>query len=75
MSTFREAILTRTFTLTAELGLRPGSYANAVLHQASMLSNHVDAIQVSDNAGGRLQMSAVAASAILIQNDIDPVPH
>jgi methylenetetrahydrofolate reductase (NADPH) len=74
LNTFRDAILTQPFTLTAELGLNSASVAADVINQATLLSDHVDAIQVSDNPGGRLQMSAVAVSAILIQNGIDPVP-
>jgi methylenetetrahydrofolate reductase (NADPH) len=74
LNTFRDAILTHPFTLTAELGLSSASDAAAVMQQAGLLASHVDAIQVSDNPNGRLQLSAVAAAAILLQNGIDCVP-
>ena len=39
-----------------------------------MLSQHVDAVQVTDNPYGWAQMSAVAASAILLHHEMDAIP-
>ena len=39
-----------------------------------MLSDHVDGIQVTDNPYGWVQMSAVSAAALLLEQGVDPVP-
>jgi methylenetetrahydrofolate reductase (NADPH) len=75
MKTFREAIRKRGFVLTAELSLDRESDGAAVLGQAAILSPQVDALQVPDNPGGRVQMTPLAASSLLIQNGIDPIAH
>jgi len=75
MKTFREAIQNQEFVLTAELNLARESDAGAVVEQAGVLGAHVDAIQVPDSPGGRVQMTPLAASNILIQQGIDPIAH
>jgi len=46
-----------------------------VRRQARLLGPHVDALQVPDAHDGRLQMSGLAAAAILLGEGIDPVVH
>jgi methylenetetrahydrofolate reductase (NADPH) len=75
MKTFREAIRKQDFVLTAEMNLARESDAAAVLEQATVLGGQVDAIQVPDSPGARVQMTPLAVSSILIQNGIDPVAH
>lgn len=73
MKTLREAIRSRDFTLTAQLGLAPGMNAVAMLDQARALSAAVDALQVPDHVNARPHMSNIAVAALLIQNGMDPV--
>jgi len=73
--TFRESIQNKEFVVTAELNLARESDASAVIDQASILAPQVDAIQVPDSPGGRVQMTPLAVSNILIQKGIDPIAH
>jgi len=75
MRTFRDAIQGREFVLTAELNLARETDTAAVIEQATVFSAHVDAVQVPDNPAGRVQMTPLAVSNILIQNGIDPMAH
>jgi methylenetetrahydrofolate reductase (NADPH) len=69
----REAIGTSAFTLTAEL--TPCADAARLVEQARRLAGWVDAVQVTDNPGGRVHMSALVAAGLLRQAGIDPVLH
>lgn len=75
MKTFKDAIRTRDFALCAELKLDSHSDAAAVISQAKALSDFVDAVQVTDNPGGRVHLSPLAACSILLQEGFDPVMH
>lgn len=75
MKAFREALQTRAFTVTADVGLDRGTDAAALRRQARMLAPLVDAVQVPDAHDGRLQMSGQAAAAILLGEGVDPVVH
>jgi len=71
---FSEAVQGASFAIAAELTLRRDSTASDVLHQAQALRPCVDGVQVTDNPYGWVQMSALSASAILIEHGVDPVP-
>jgi methylenetetrahydrofolate reductase (NADPH) len=73
MKTFRDAIRTQDFVLTAELSLTPDSDSPSIIEQARILGPYVDAIQVTENQYGALHMSPLAAASILINEGIDPI--
>jgi len=73
--TFRDAIRTRKFTLSADLSLDRGTDTAALIAQARMLAPVVDAFQVPDSHDGRLQMSGQTAAALLLGQGMDPVVH
>jgi methylenetetrahydrofolate reductase (NADPH) len=75
LKTFQEATRTRDFTVSAQLNLAPTTNRESVLKQAEILGPVVDAIQVTDNPNGSVHMSPLAASALLIQQGIDPITH
>lgn len=75
MKTFRDAVRTRPFTVTADLALDRTTDAAAVRRQARLLRPYVDAVQVPDAHDGRLQMSGLAAAAVLLSEGLDPVVH
>ncbi len=73
MKTFRDAIRTEEFVLTADLSLVPDSSAASIVEQARILGPHVDAIQVTENQYGTIHLSPLAAASILINEGVDPV--
>jgi methylenetetrahydrofolate reductase (NADPH) len=74
MRTFREAVQSEHFSLTAELTVKRDSSADDVRRQADVLGCYVDAVQVTDNPYAWVQMSALSAAGILLARGIDPVP-
>jgi 5,10-methylenetetrahydrofolate reductase len=75
LRTFREAIRSRPFTVSVDLGLHRGVDAEGVRRQARLLRPMVDAIAVPDAHDGRLQMSGQAAASILLAEGVDPLVH
>ena len=73
MNTFRDAVGAGDFTVTAQLRLYQDSGRDDVVRQAQRLAPVVDAVAVTDLPHGVLHMSGLAAGAILLQQDIDPV--
>ncbi len=66
---------TEDFTLSAELKLDSRSTAASIVDQARILTSMVDAVQVTDNPGGRVHMSPLVTAGILLDHEIDPVLH
>ena len=75
MGTFRQALRTRDFTLTAELALDAHSNRESIITQAAALADYVDALQVPDSITGEVHMAPLAAAAILREAGVDPVVH
>ena len=75
MQTFRQAIRTRDFTLSAELKLDARSTPGSIVDQGRTLKTMVDAVQVTDNPIGRVHLSPLVVAGILLKHQIDPVLH
>ncbi len=75
MKTFREALLERELTLTAELALNPRQNAADIIGQAQQLGAVTDAVQVSDHNHAVPHISNIAVAAHLLRAGIDPVVH
>jgi methylenetetrahydrofolate reductase (NADPH) len=73
LKTFKEAVRTHDFTVTAKIPLTPATNADVIREHAEILRDKVCAILLTDNQFGKVHMSTLAASAILLQNDIDPI--
>jgi methylenetetrahydrofolate reductase (NADPH) len=73
LNTFETALNTRDFVITSELILGSQSGDEDIRLQADVLRDHVDAVLVTDNQSGRLHMSSLAASVLLLQEGIDPI--
>jgi methylenetetrahydrofolate reductase (NADPH) len=73
LTNFRESIYKRPFAVTAECLLQPETDADAIRAQADMLRGAVDAVVITDNQYGQLHMSALAASRLMLENDLEPV--
>ena len=69
-----EGVLRRgQFALTAETSPPDGASVQSVLARSGCLKGYADAVNVTDGAGAKAHMSALAAAAILAQNGIEPV--
>jgi len=73
-ASFREAMQSDRLVLTAELTLRRETTANELRRQAGALEGLVEAVQVNESPYAWVQMSALAACAILGERGIDTVP-
>jgi methylenetetrahydrofolate reductase (NADPH) len=74
LTTFRKAVQGEGFAISAELTIGKESTADDIRRQADSLAGLVDGIQVTDNPYAWVQMSALAASTILVDHGFDPVP-
>jgi methylenetetrahydrofolate reductase (NADPH) len=74
LHTFRNAVEGDSFAVCAELTIGKESTADDIRRQADCLAGLVDGIQVTDNPYAWVQMSALAASTILVEHGFDPVP-
>ena len=61
------------FALTAETSPPDSADPGRVLERAGVLKGRADAVNVTDGAGARAHMSALACAAILAREGIDPV--
>jgi methylenetetrahydrofolate reductase (NADPH) len=73
LKTFKDALRTRDFAVTAEVYLRPETEAGSLCRQAKLLRDDVDAILLTDNQFGQLHMSTIAAASILLAEGVDPI--
>jgi len=73
VKSFKDAIRTRDFAVSAEIFLRPESSIDSITEQADLLRDHVDAILLTDNQFGRIHMSTPVAASILINAGVDPI--
>jgi methylenetetrahydrofolate reductase (NADPH) len=74
MKRFRDSLLQGDFTISAELMLNRESGAADVHDQCAELRGLVDALLVADNAWPWVQMSPLAAAALVLQQGLDAIP-
>ena len=73
LKTFKDAVHTRDFAVTAEIFLRPESDAESIRHQVDVLRDHVDAILLTDSQFGQVHMSTLVAASILMACGVDAI--
>jgi methylenetetrahydrofolate reductase (NADPH) len=71
--TLEERLRAGRFVLTAELAPPVSCDADDLRRQAAPLKGLPDAVNVTDGAGARAHMAALAAASILIGMDIEPI--
>ncbi len=71
--TFEQRLRAGRFVITAELAPPVSCDADDLRRKAAPLKGLPDAVNVTDGAGARAHMAALAASAILIGMDIEPI--
>jgi methylenetetrahydrofolate reductase (NADPH) len=73
LNTFRSAALAGEFLVTAEVAPPKGGDPTHMMKMAATLKGRVHAVNVTDGSRAVLRMSSLVASAILLQNGIEPV--
>src|SRR5580704_2961917 len=71
--TLEERLRAGHFVITAELAPPVSCDAQDVQRKAAPLKGFADAVNVTDGAGARAHMGALAAAAILIDMEIEPI--
>jgi methylenetetrahydrofolate reductase (NADPH) len=71
---FREAVQSDTFSISAELTLKRETTSADIYQQIDVQGDIVDGIQITDSPWSWVQMSPVAASSLLLQRGVDPIP-
>ncbi len=72
-SRLQNAISDREFLITAEVAPPKGGNPARMLEMAQQLKDRVHGVNITDGSRAVLRMSSLAASAILLQNGIEPV--
>jgi 5,10-methylenetetrahydrofolate reductase len=73
MHAFEQACRTARFVITAEVAPPDSPDPSALIARARQFEGRVDAINITDGAGGNCHMSSAAAAAILTANGLTPV--
>jgi methylenetetrahydrofolate reductase (NADPH) len=71
--TFADRLLAGRFLMTAEVAPPVSCDAQDLLRKATPLRGLADAVNLTDGAGARAHMSALAAAAILLEAGIEPI--
>ena len=73
LSTFEERLRAGRFVMTAEIAPPVSADAQDLRSKAAPLKGLADAVNVTDGAGARAHMAALAAASILIGMEIEPI--
>jgi len=73
ISNLEKKLLNSKFTITAEIGPPKGSDKNIIINKARILENFADAFNITDNQTAVVRMSSIAASKILLDNNVEPI--
>jgi methylenetetrahydrofolate reductase (NADPH) len=73
LTSFRTAAKTGQFLITAEVTPPKGGNPEHMVRMAATLKGRVHAVNITDGSRAVLRMSSLVASAILLQNGIEPI--
>jgi len=73
LNSFRNAVKTGEFLITAEVAPPKGGDATPMLQMAQLLKGRVHAVNITDGSRAVLRMCPLAASVILLQHGIEPI--
>ena len=68
-----EAIIKKNFIITCELAPPKGTDVSSILSIIKLLSNKVDAVNLTDGQGGNMRMCPLACATILINEGLDVI--
>jgi 5,10-methylenetetrahydrofolate reductase len=70
---FKEALNSGKFVVTAEVGPPKGTDIKKILHEAEMLKGKVDALNVTDNQSAVMRISSMSFCKLLLDMGQDPI--
>lgn len=70
---FREALESGKFTVTAEVGPPKGTDISEMLHHIEVLKGKIDAANVTDNQSAVMRISSLAACKIVQEKGLEPI--
>jgi methylenetetrahydrofolate reductase (NADPH) len=70
---FRDALDSGKFVVTAEVGPPKGTDIKKILHEAEMLKGKVDALNVTDNQSAVMRISSVSFCRLLLEMGNEPI--
>ena len=71
--TFKDALKTKEFVVTAQLNLADARDSDSLIRQGETVSESADAVQLVESK--QAHMSGVAAAALLLPQGVDPIVH
>lgn len=71
--TFREAINSGKFVVTAEIGPPKGTDIHEMLHHIELLKGKIDAANVTDNQSAVMRICSMAVCKIAIEHGLEPI--
>jgi methionine synthase / methylenetetrahydrofolate reductase(NADPH) len=74
-SRLEEALASGRPVVTCEIGSGDGADPEDLRRRLRIVRDHVDAVNLPDNTAGVAHMSALAASAIVAREGVDPILH
>lgn len=72
---FREKLSSGKFMITGEISPPKGTDIQLMLNEASLIKDHVDAINITDNQRAIMRMSPLAACSILNKRGFETIMH
>src|SRR5919199_2586216 len=72
-SQFRTAAQSGEFLITAEVAPPKGGNPGHMIQMAQTLKGRVHAVNITDGSRAVMRMSSLVASALLLQNGIEPI--
>jgi len=73
LNNFRTAVAAGDFLITAEVAPPKGGDITHTIEMAATLKGRVHAVNITDGSRAVMRMSSLVASAILLQNGIEPI--
>jgi 5,10-methylenetetrahydrofolate reductase len=70
---FKEALNSGKFTVTAEAGPPKGTDIKKIVHECELLKSKVDAVNVTDNQSAVMRISSTSYCKILLDMGIEPI--
>lgn len=70
---FKEAIQSGKFVVTAEVGPPKGTDIKEMLHHLDLLKGKVDAVNVTDNQSAVMRICSMAVCKIALEKGLDPI--
>ena len=70
---FKDALNSGKFVVTAEVGPPKGTDIKKILHEAEMLKGKVDALNVTDNQSAVMRISSVSFCRLLLEMGNEPI--